>query len=120
MASEGSFFCVPMIDGSKAEGLFLFELLLYLEPDGFEVASATVLHEFRDSHVYAYVPSSPELGHLDLLLFARSTSEVEELRAKAAAIDGVTRADAWLFRGLYDHSAWMDEAIDARIEAATP
>lgn len=120
MASEGSFFSVPMIDGSKAEGLFLFELLLYLEPEASEIVSAAVVHEFQDSHVYAYVPSSPELGHLDLLLFARSTAEVEKLRAKAEAIDGIAQADAWLFRGLYDHSAWMDEAIDARIAAATP
>lgn len=118
MASEGSFFCVPLIDGSKAEGLFLFELLLYLDPDSFTAAAAAVRKNFQDSQVYAYVPSSPELGHLDLLLFARNTSEVERLRAEAEAIDGVAQADAWLFRGLYDHSAWMDAAIDARIQAA--
>ncbi len=120
MASEGSFFSVPMLDPSKAEGLFLFEILLYIEDGKFESASQEILTNLNDSHVYAYVPSSPELGHLDVLLFARSTGQVEELREQAAAIAGVERAEAWLFRGLHDHSTWMDAAIDARIAALTP
>lgn len=119
MAEEGSFFSVPVLDGSKAEGLFLFELLVYLDEGSFQPASQDLLRRLDDNHVYAYVPSSPELGHLDILLFASSTGQVEELRQRAAAVPGVDRAEAWLFRGLHDHSDWMDAAIDARIEAAT-
>lgn len=113
MAEEGSFFSVPLLDGSKAEGLFLFELLVYLGK-GSRAASQDLLRELDGSHVYAYVPSSPELGHLDVLLFARSTGQVEELRRKAAAIPGVQRAEAWLFRGLHDNSGWIEAAIEAR------
>ena len=120
MAQEGSFFSVPMLDASKAEGLFLFELLLYLEDGALERVKAALLPELRDSYVYAYVPASPELGHLDVLLFARSTGQVEELRALAEGCPGVERADAWFFRGLHDHSAWMDAAIEARIAQAAP
>lgn len=119
MAQEGSFFSVPMFDASKAEGLFLFEMLFHLDPAAFQETTRAILKEYNGSHVYAYVPSSPQLGHFDVLLFARSTAQVDELRQRGAAIPGVERAEAWLFRGLHDHSRWLDDAIDERIRAAS-
>ena len=62
-------------------------------------------------------PASAELGALDMLLFAKSSEEVERLRRKAAQIPGVAKAEAWLFNGFFDHSAWLDDAITARAQA---
>ncbi len=117
MAAEGSFFAVPMLDPSKAGGLFLFEILLYIEPDRFDEVTAEFHQRMDGSHVYAKAPSTPELGHWDALVFAHNTAEVEELRARAASIPGVTRAEAWLFRGLHDHGGWLDDAIAGKVRS---
>ena len=118
MAAEGSFFAVPMLDPSRAGGLFLFEILLYIEDGQFDAVTAEFHRRLDGAHVYAKAPSSPELGHWDALVFAHNTAEVEQLRASAAAIPGVARADAWLFRGLHDHGEWLDDAMTAMIGTA--
>ncbi|HVL87577.1 MAG TPA: Lrp/AsnC family transcriptional regulator [Candidatus Thermoplasmatota archaeon] len=117
MASEGSVFLVPIVDPSKADGLFLFELLVYLRAGSGPRPMSALRQEFRDEHVYAYVPASADLGHFDLLLFARTSAEVEAMRRRAEALDGVDRAEAWFFRAFRDESAWLDREIASRCEA---
>lgn len=119
MAKEGSFFVVPMVDPSKAAGLFMFELLFFLEPGAGTPAMTAILNAFTDRAVYGYVPSSPELGSFDLIVIGRSLSDVEELRRKGAELAGVQRVEAWFFRGFHDRSRWLDGAIDERIHAAS-
>ncbi len=116
MAREGSFFVVPLLNPAKAEGLILFELLFYLRDVASAATTNVILRDFDEHRVYTYRPASPELGTLDMLLFAKSSEEVERLRRKAAGIPGVAKAEAWLFQGFFDHSAWIDEAITARAD----
>ncbi len=112
MAKEGSVFLVPAIDPSKADGLFLFELLVYLREGTGPRPMAALKAAFNAEHVYAYAPASADLGNFDLLLFARTSAEVEALRRRAERIDGVARAEAWLFRAFLGFPAWMDAAIE--------
>ncbi len=118
MASEGSVFLVPIVDPSKADGLFIFELLVYLRDGSGPRPMAALRAAFHDEHVYAYVPASVELGQFDMLLFARTSAEVEVLRRRAEAVEGVLRAEAWLFRAFLGFPKWLDGAI-ARAAAAT-
>lgn len=74
--------------------------------------------EFDDEHVYAYVPASASLGHFDMLLFARTSADVEAMRRRAEKVDGVVRAEAWLFRAFLAFPAWLDEAIARAASAA--
>jgi len=111
MAAEGSVFLVPMLDPSKADGLFLFELLVYLREGSGPKPMAALRAAFHDEHVYAYVPASAELGHFDMLLFARTTADVEALRRRAEQVEGVVRAEAWLFRAFLGFPKWLDAAI---------
>lgn len=117
MAREGSFFVVPMLNPAKAEGLILFELLFYLQESAGAATINAILREFEERRVYTYRPASRELGTFDMLLFARSSEEVERLRRQAAGIPGVARAEAWLFQGFFDHGAWLDQAIAERASA---
>lgn len=117
MAREGSFFVVPLLNPAKAEGLILFELLFYLRDRAGAATTNAIIRDFDESRVYTYRPASPELGTLDMLLFAKSSEEVERLRRQAARIPGVAKAEAWLFQGFFDHSAWIDDAITARAAA---
>jgi DNA-binding Lrp family transcriptional regulator len=119
MAREGSFFVVPLLNPAKAEGLILFELLFYLREPANAATTNDILRTFDESRVYTYRPASPELGTLDMLLFAKSSAEVEELRRRGARIPGVAKAEAWLFQGFFDHSGWIDQTIAAKAEAGS-
>ena len=118
MAAEGSVFLVPALDPSKADGLFIFELLVYLREGTGPRPMEALRAAFHAEHVYAYVPASAELGHFDMLLFARTSAEVEALRRRAEGIDGVVRAEAWLFRAFMGFPAWLDAAIERAAEGA--
>lgn len=118
MAAEGSVFLVPAIDPSKADGLFLFELLVYLRQGSGPRPMAKLKAAFSAEHVYAYVPASAELGNFDLILFARTSSEVEALRRRAEEVEGVLRAEAWLFRAFRGFPAWLDAAIETKAQEA--
>lgn len=111
MAAEGSVFLVPAVDPSKADGLFIFELLVYLREGAGPRPMNALRAAFDDEHIYAYVPASAALGHFDMLLFARTSADVEALRSRAEQVDGVIRAEAWLFRAFLAFPAWLDSAI---------
>lgn len=119
MAAEGSVFLVPAVDPSKAEGLFIFEMLVYLREGSGPRPMNELRTAFDDEHVYAYVPASAALGHFDMLLFARTSSEVETMRRRAERIDGVLRAETWLFRAFLAFPAWLDAAIERAAAAAS-
>lgn len=116
MAREGSFFVVPLLNPAKAEGLILFELLFYLREPATPATINAILREFEERRVYTYRPATRDLGTFDMLLFAKSSGEVERLRRQAASISGVAKAEAWLFQGFFDHGAWIDDAIAARAQ----
>ncbi|MES2155044.1 MAG: winged helix-turn-helix transcriptional regulator [bacterium] len=120
MAAEGSLFLVPMIDPSKADGVFLFELLVHLREGTGPRPMAALRAAFHAEHVYAYVPASAELGNFDLLLFARTSAEVEALRRRAEEIDGVVRAEAWLFRAFLGFPTGLDAAIERASRGLEP
>lgn len=111
MVEEGSIFIVPMLNPAKASGLVLFELLIYTNPDAPASTLRETLHALDDHHVYHYVPTSRSLGNFDVLLFAGSTGQIQELRERARRVPGVARVDPLLFQGWFDHSGWMDERI---------
>ena len=118
MAQDGSFFIAPALDPSKAPGLVLFELLVY-HPDADRTTIQRVLRIADNRYVYHYVPSTQKLGNFDILAFAQSTGEIEELRQQVRYIPGVAKVTALVFRGWNDYSKWIDSAIDAKIENPT-
>lgn len=120
LAEEGSIFVAPMLDPSRASGLVLFELLVYTSPNAPTSTLGDVLRALDDNHVYHYVPASAALGNFDVLLFAQSVAQVEELRKRAKDVSGVARVDALLFQGWSDYSQWLDARIAERSAAAVP
>ena len=118
MAAEGSFFVVPAIDPGKAPGILLYELLFYLKPDAAESVPAQVLRTLDDRYVYHYIPSSKALGNFDVLLYAESAGEIEEVPQKARALPGVAKVTALVFRGWTEYTDWIDAAIEERVRAA--
>ena len=119
MAREGSVFLVPALDPSKAEGLFIFEMLVYLTEGSGPRPMNELRAAFHDEHVYAYVPASAALGHFDMLLFARTSAEVEAMRRRAEQVQDVVRAETWLFRAFLAFPDWLDAAIERAAKAAS-
>lgn len=117
MAQEGSFVTIALVDPGQAAGLLLFELLFFLEPGRDRSTAESILEVYGDHYLYSYVPASPELGHFDILLFARTAAEVAELRRRGEELSGVKRVEAWFYRRFEDHSDWLDDAITERLEA---
>lgn len=119
MGDEGSYFVVPNFDPSRAEGLLLFYLMAFFHPDA-EPGLTNALHKSLDAHlVAADAPDDLALGSYVMLLAARSMSEVEQLRRKAAAVKGVAKVRPYFFRAMAEDFAWMDEAIEERIKATS-
>lgn len=44
-------------------------------------------------------------------------AQVEALRRQGETVEGFARCEAWMFRGFYNHTAWLDGAIAERAEA---
>jgi DNA-binding Lrp family transcriptional regulator len=118
MADEGSFFAIPLVDPGKAAGLFLFDLICDLGPLGKREAIRMLLRTFDDRHVYAFEPAPESTAGFDMMLFASTSAEVEAIRREAAAVPGVVRAEANLFRAFLDESRWLDAAIADRVKRA--
>jgi len=115
MAKDGSFFIAPALDPSKAPGLVMFELLIYTTPDADRTTIDRVLRITDDHYVYHYIPSMQTLGNFDILAFAQSTGEIDELRRQLRYVPGVAKVEALVFRGWNDYSKWMDSAIDREV-----
>lgn len=117
MATEGSFFVVPAIDPGKAPGILLYELLFHLNPDAAESVPGQVLQMLDERYLYHYVPSSKALGNFDVLLYAESSGETEEVRQKVRSLPGVAKVTALVFRAWREYTEWIDGAIEERMRA---
>jgi len=117
MAAEGSFFVVPAIDPGKAPGILLYELLFHLNPDAAESIPGQVLRMLDERYLYHYVPSSKALGNFDVLLYAESSGETEEVRQKVRSLPGVAKVTALVFRTWREYTGWIDGAIEERMRA---
>ncbi len=115
MAEEGSFFIVPAVDPGKAAGIILYELLFYTNPDADRVTVDRILEKCAERYIYHYVPASQALGNFDVLLYAESTGEIEEMRLRGREVSGVARVSALVFRGWAEYTDWIDAAIEDRI-----
>jgi DNA-binding Lrp family transcriptional regulator len=117
MAVEGSFFVVPAIDPGKAPGILLYELLFHLNPDASDSVFGQVLRLLDERYLYHYVPSSKALGNFDILLYAESSGETEEVRQKVRSLPGIAKVTALVFRAWREYTGWIDGAIEERIRA---
>jgi len=115
MADDGSFFSVPAVDPAKAPGIVLFELLFYTTPEADRSALQRILEAYEDRYIYHYVPSSQALGNFDVLLYAESTGEIEDLRLRGRDLAGIAKVAALVFRGWAEYTDWIDAAIAERI-----
>ena len=115
MANEGSVFVVPWLDGSKAEGMFLFYLLVGTGEEAGPGTLNALRRAFDGSLVSVDLLAARELGTYSLLLAAKSMSDADALRRAARKVKGVSSSRPFLFRAASESDAWVDEAIAERV-----
>ena len=118
MGKEGSFFPFPVLDPSRAEGTILFYLAVSFGPEAGPDAPQAVPRALEGAVLSTDRIASPEIGSLIMLVVARSSAQVSELRRKVAAMPGIARAKAMMFSGVNEDEAWIDEGIAERIRGA--
>lgn len=114
MAKEGSFFIVPAIDAAKAAGIVLYELLFYTAPGADRSIVNRILNTCAERYIYHYLPSSQALGNFDVLMYAVSTGEIEDMRVQGRDVPGVAKVASLVFRGWGEYTDWIDAAIEER------
>ena len=116
MAQEGSVFVVPAVDPSKAAGIMLYELLFYTTPGADRSAVNRILEFCSERYIYHYVPASQAVGNFDVLLYAESTGEIEDMRSRGREVPGVAKVASLVFRGWAEYTDWIDAAIQERAQ----
>jgi DNA-binding Lrp family transcriptional regulator len=115
MAREDAFDIVPVVALEKVTGAIPVAMLVHFEPDAGKAASDGLLAVFNDRCISAWVPPSPELGNLDLTLYADSSGQVASLQKQALQVAGVARVEVLLFAEGRSQPDWLNEAIDREI-----
>ncbi len=118
MAEEGSVFVVPAVDPSKAAGIMLYELLFYTTPGADPSTVSRILDVCSERYMYHYVPKSQAAGNFDVLLYADSSGEIEQMRLRGREVPGVAKVVSLVFRGWSEYTDWIDTAIEERAAAA--
>lgn len=116
MVKEGGIDVVPLIDPTRMEDTFPFALLFRLSPERAQAAIRGIEQAFDEFYVSAWIPPSPEAGNFVTMLYARSTGDLEAMHRRATEIEGVEAAEVFIPADVRDYPAWIDEAIDRRIQ----
>jgi len=120
MAQEGSFTIIPKLDMSRAEGMIPLCFNIHLDPEAETNTPAQVLRTLGDRYISALNPAAKEIGHMSVSLFAASVAEVETLRARVAAVQGIARVDVGIVRSGSNTLGWLSTEIEKRIRETTP
>ncbi|HLF05978.1 MAG TPA: Lrp/AsnC family transcriptional regulator [Thermoplasmata archaeon] len=117
MGREGSFFIIPEVDPSQAEGVVVFVLAVQFGADAEPGIVGTVERVYEGHLVSTDLTTSRDFGTCAMLLYANSMAEVERLRKKGASLPGVAKVRSFLIRDAGGDWRWMDEAIQERLAA---
>lgn len=113
MQEERSLCIAPVVDVARIDGVVPFDLFVVLEDGADDDAVSRVAGLFPDRRIQRYVPPGKDRWFVDLLLYAHTLAEVEDMRRKAAGTEGVARVETFLRRAAVE-TDWLDALIEAR------
>lgn len=106
--------CVDM-DPSRIPGAIPLGMVFKLRP-GFATRAANDLRRALDERCFlAYTPADGTLGDLAIEAYASSAAEIESLRQRAMATDGVAGLTILVSQRTSFSSAWIDDAIRRKL-----
>jgi DNA-binding Lrp family transcriptional regulator len=118
LVRDGLLDIVAVVDASRIPGAIPVTMLFSFEAAKTESVASRILAAFDERSLFAHVPPDPHFGHLAMQAYATSAADLEQMRAKAAALPGVLMVEIMLNRGSPPDEAWLDDAIAAKAGAA--
>ena len=115
MVKEGSFDIVPIVDLGRITGFILYELAVTFESVQTERSKNPLLELAAGALCSAWPMPDQQRHGMTMLLLARTVSEIEVMRNRAADLPGIKNVDALLPSDSSTNDAWIDEAIAERI-----
>lgn len=114
MAREGCIDVVGLWDPGAIEGTLLVDLVFRLAPGAGPQDVPTILNAFRSRWVAQWSPPDRRLGHLTLVVVARSARELEDLRREGESLACVERCDALVLESARESWGWLDALVAQR------
>lgn len=119
MTDQGALYVAPLVDPGRIPGLVPFDLFVELDQAAGQGTRNELVKRF-DQRVLAIRAPDVLVGEtFDLVLYAETIAEVEEMRQQASDVEGVQRALALITRRTMD-TAWIDEQIEERVRSTAP
>ncbi|MFQ5907647.1 MAG: winged helix-turn-helix transcriptional regulator [Thermoplasmata archaeon] len=112
MVKGGGIDVVPLVDPTRMKDTVPAAFLFRLDEDQAQTAVREIEHVFDEAYLSAWVPPSPEMGHLITLLVARRMVDLDEMRRRAGTLPGVESVEAFIPADVWHNEDWIDEAID--------
>lgn len=116
MTADESLFVAPLVDPGEIPSLIPFDLFAELEERASDATRNELANRFPERLVSVRAPGFLPEDAIDLVLFAETMSEVEQMRQEASKVDGVERAQSLITRRSLD-TEWLDERIEERVAA---
>lgn len=120
LVEEGAIDVVPLVDPSRIPHFIPVVLAFHFDAGPSSEAARRVQAALEDRLWTDWIPPDGEAGNFDVVAYASSTGEIGELRDRALGVPGVRSVDILLPAGGRLNAEWLNEAIDARIQATDP
>jgi DNA-binding Lrp family transcriptional regulator len=117
MAKEGCIDMVGLWDPGAMQGHLLVDLVFRLAQGAGPQDVPTILNAFRSRWVAQWSPPDRRLGHLTLVVVARSARELEDLRREGESLACVERCDALVLESARESWGWLDALVAQRAGA---
>lgn len=119
MTDEEQLLVAPLVETGEISGLIPFDLLCQIRADTRESVKNELAKRYPDRLLDLRAPEMLLDEYFGLVLFAETIAEIEEMRQRAAAVEGVENAVTAVTRRSRE-TDWLDTLIEARVRDTAP
>lgn len=119
MTDEGHLLVAPVVEAGEIAGLIPFDLFCEIQPGDRDGVRNELAKLYPDRLLAVRPPDVMLDEYFDLVLFAETMAELEDMRRRASELEGVENALAAVTRRSRE-TDWLDTLIEARVQDAAP
>lgn len=118
MEEDGAFDVAGLFDPSRMEGHLLAYLLIHMAKGSGASDRRAVLDTLQARWLAQWSPPDAKLAHVVVVLVARSTRDLEDVRRETESQARVQRAEAMIVHCSTPGPDWLEQAIEDRTTSA--
>lgn len=119
MTDEGHLLVAPVVEAGEISGLIPFDLFCEIRTEAGDSVRNELTKLYPDRLLAVRPPAVMLDEYFDLVLFAETMAELEEMRQQASQLEGVENALAVVTRRSRE-TDWLDALIDAQVRETAP